>query len=91
MCVSVCVWVAGCLRKSEAQTIGNQIEADFTLCLLALACDNRLARKADVKEEKKRSDEEQRDELHTFGCCAGCRNVALSPYMYGGRCVCVCD
>lgn len=47
--VSVC----GCSSaEAKAKTIGNLIGSDFTLYLLALACDNRLARKSNGDEER---------------------------------------
>lgn len=51
--VLACVSVGGCLSaEPKARTIGNQIETDFTLYLLALACDNRLARKSNGNQER---------------------------------------
>lgn len=51
--VLACVSVCGCLSaEAKAKTIGNLIGTDFTLYLLALACDNRLARKSNGNEER---------------------------------------
>lgn len=89
--VLACVSVCGCLSaEAKAKTIGHLIGSDFTLYLLALACDNRLARKSDGNKE--RPGAEKKAKLQSFCCCVGVNSFCFTCVrVLRMSCVCVGD
>ncbi len=78
VCVRPCLWV--CVRKAKAKTMAHQIETDFTLYLLAPACDNRLDRKSNGK---------LRDKERRRGGWRSRRRKQIANMLLLWRCVCV--
>lgn len=96
-----CVCARGCLSAEvKAKTIGNQIETDFTLYLLALTCDNRLARKSNGKEREQKLKIKLNygyfaavlvEKVWLLYLCEGMENgVCVCVSDRECRCVCVC-